>query len=154
MDYNNIKQLLDKYFEGNTSIQEEFKLKNFFSSEGDIPHDLLYAKALFTHLKNERELVCNKQLTKPVARKIIYTVSGIAASLFLAMFLLFSYQKQDDKIIYAYINGKAITDKNIAERYTKQVLLAVSQNLEKGTKNLDYLNKLNKVELLIKNNEE
>lgn len=149
MDYNKIEQLLDKYFEGETSINEENILKEFFATENNIPEDLLYAKSMFSHFVREKEFVFNKNIKAP-QKNLYYYISGIAASIFLAMFLLFSHSKQDDKIIYAYINGKAITDKNVAEQYTKQILLAVSQNLDKGTKNLNYLNKLNKVELLIK----
>ena len=151
MDYNRIEELLDKYFDGNTSVSEENELKLFFTSNNNIPDNLLYAKNIFGFFKEEKSVVFPKKIKeKPVKKIRLSYISGIAASIFIAMFLIFSNVKKEDKIIYAYVNGKAITDKKIAEEYTRQALLAVSQNLDKGTKNLNQLNQLNKVEMLIK----
>jgi len=151
MDYNRIEELLDKYFEGGTSVSEENELKAFFSSDNKIPENLLYAKKIFGFFKEEKSTIYTQKSTKNKINKIrLSYISGIAASILIAMFFVFSNVKKDDKIIYAYINGKAITDKNIAEKYTKQALLSISQNLDKGTKNLSQLNQLNKVEMLIK----
>ena len=156
MDYNKIKILIDKYFDGETSISEENELKDFFSSSKNIPSDLLYAKEIFSFFEIEakQEFTEEFKKTKSVKRNLLLYVSGIAASLFIALFLIFSNIKnEENKIIYAYINGKPITDKKIAEKYTKQILFAVSQNLDKGTKNLNQLNQLNKIEMLIKKEE-
>ena len=38
MALNNIEQLLEKYFEGETSIDEEQALKDYFNSENVAPH--------------------------------------------------------------------------------------------------------------------
>ncbi len=155
MDYKRIKDLLDQYFEGNTSVAEETELREFFNNEEQIPAELEYGRALFSFLKEEKIITHKKAINskKPRYRVLLY-ISGIAASLFLGIFLTFMNTEPENEIIYAYINGKPITDKNIAAKYSKQALLAVSQNLDHGTKNLDYLSKLNKIETLIKNKQE
>ena len=152
MDYKRIKDLLDKYFEGNTSIAEENELRAFFSGKADIPSDLEYAKAIFSFINEEK----SKQQKKTISfeksnTKLFYYISGIAASILIAVMLNFVNTEAENEIVYAYINGKPITDKNIAAEYSKQALLAVSQNLEQGTKNINYLSKFHKIETQIKN---
>lgn len=48
MDYKYIEQLLERYWAGETSLQEEAILRNFFSQD-EIPAGLIRYKALFTY---------------------------------------------------------------------------------------------------------
>ena len=48
MDYKYIKQLLERYWNCETSLEEEDILRTFFSQE-DIPSELESYKALFTY---------------------------------------------------------------------------------------------------------
>jgi len=54
MDYNNkeqeIRALLEKYFEADTSLREEAELKEYFSTQQELPSDLLYARQWFGYL--------------------------------------------------------------------------------------------------------
>ena len=43
-----IKRLLEKYYDGESTVEEEVYLKNFFSL-GDIPEDLLDEKEIFSY---------------------------------------------------------------------------------------------------------
>lgn len=54
MDYKYINQLLQKYWECQTTLEEEKILKTFFSQE-DIPIELLPYKQLFAYEKNEKD---------------------------------------------------------------------------------------------------
>ena len=154
MDYSKIEELLNKYFEGNTSLEDENELRMFYINDINIPSNLMYAKPLFVHLEEEKKTVLPTKIVMLKSQPRVLYIVGIAASLFIALFFIFANIKSEEKIIYAYVNGKAITDKHQAELYTKQILLAVSQNLDKGTKNLNYINKFNQFELLIKKNKE
>lgn len=55
MDYKYIEQLLERYWEGKTTLQEEAILRNFFSQE-EIPEVLLRYKALFTYQQTAHEV--------------------------------------------------------------------------------------------------
>lgn len=153
MDYNKIENLLNRYLEGNTSLAEEKQLKDFFSENENVPENLQYGKLMFSAFKEEKTLEYKKQLPLPKAKnnkKFLY-ISGIAASLIFALFLTFSNIDTDnEKIIYAYYNGKPITDKTLAEKYTKETLLLISQNLNNGTKNLNKLSHFYKSQSKIK----
>ena len=52
MDYKYIGQLLERYWQGETTLQEENILRSFFSQQ-DIPEHLQKYKALFTYEKEE-----------------------------------------------------------------------------------------------------
>ena len=52
MDYKYIEQLLERYWQGETTLQEENILRSFFSQQ-DIPEYLQKYKALFTYEKEE-----------------------------------------------------------------------------------------------------
>jgi len=52
MDYKYIKQLLERYWECQTSLEEEEILRTFFSQK-DVPTELLRYKDLFTYEQNE-----------------------------------------------------------------------------------------------------
>ena len=52
MDYKYIEQLLERYWQGETTLQEEIILRSFFSQQ-DIPEHLQKYKALFTYEKEE-----------------------------------------------------------------------------------------------------
>ncbi len=55
MDYKYIDQLLERYWRGETSLQEEEILRMFFSQE-DIPAALLPYRDLFVYEQNEKEM--------------------------------------------------------------------------------------------------
>ena len=55
MDYKYIDQLLERYWRGETSLQEEEILRTFFSQE-DIPAALLPYRDLFVYEQNEKEM--------------------------------------------------------------------------------------------------
>ena len=60
MDYNRIKELLEKYIEGSTSLQEEKQLADYFTSESDIPEDLEYGKAMFIYFDHSARITYQK----------------------------------------------------------------------------------------------
>ena len=54
MELHNIKQLLEKYFDGQTSIQEEKELKNYFSSK-NIVSELMQYQDMFGYFSKEQQ---------------------------------------------------------------------------------------------------
>lgn len=143
MDYNRIEILLQKYLEGMSTIAEEKELNIFFAENDDIPEKLLFAKDIFCHFNEVKSHTYTKKFkakTK-INKNKFYILAGIAASLLLGLLLLSPNMNSDNKIIYAYIDGKAITDISIAEEYTKRILSSASKNLDNGTKSLNIAGK-------------
>lgn len=141
MDYNEIKILLDKFLNGNTTTEEEKRLTDFFTSQQKIPDEFAYAKTMFSYFQLE------KDVTVPVKkinafRKAVITITSIAACI--AIFLTLSYllTNSNQKKVYCYINGEPVYDKEIAMLETQKSLKLVSTNLNYGLNGLNELSKL------------
>lgn len=114
----NIEDLLHKYFEGETSAEEEALLRNLFAS-GEVPEQWNIYKPLFGYfdeeIKREQEQKHQLPTKKPVTliRKTLYWVSGVAAVI--ALFLVINhYSNPADPCLcsgnYVVINGRCYTD--------------------------------------------
>ncbi|MFK5857586.1 MAG: hypothetical protein QM503_15765 [Bacteroidota bacterium] len=153
MDYNRIELLLHKYLDGNSTVTEEKELNIFFAENDNIPEKLLFAKDLFSYFNDEKSYKYTK-IFEPkmhLSNNKYFYFTGIAASLLVGLFLLFSNNNTENKVIYAYVDGKAITDIAIAEKYTKQILYSATKNIDKGTESLYYAGQFTNPISLIKN---
>ncbi len=135
MAYNelDIRSMLERYLEGESSLEEESRLKAYFSQETDIPADLAYAKAMFCtfsqlHEGVNRQAVPLRMETARRQRGFIGKVAAIAASLVIGIAVggnvaLMHYKHESmmatgqpvapapqEQKIYGYINGRPITD--------------------------------------------
>jgi hypothetical protein len=150
MDYNQIATLLDKYFEGNTSLAEEKMLHEYFSQTENIAPEFLYAKNMFSHFSNEKNIQYVKPKTskvKPTRVKQLIRITSLAASIaILVGVLIFINRKPAEETVYAYINGTPITNKDIALLQTKKALFLISNNFNQGTKELHQISKFNEIE--------
>ena len=156
MDYNNIKQILEKYWEGETSLQEENLLHEYFNSD-DVVEELKDVQPMFQYFKEEQttrienpnfDEVLLAQLEETVVQpmrpvynrrnRIIRLVASAAAIVLIAFSGLFIYQEMD--------NGGQIaeTEKTLqledlteeerkAYEQTKAALAFVSAKMNRGT---------------------
>ncbi|MDA3891146.1 MAG: hypothetical protein PF517_05720 [Salinivirgaceae bacterium] len=153
------KILLEKYFEGTSSIDEEQNLKSFLTTYTGNDADFAEAKIMLTALNYDSSETIEFDFNliakdKPTKIKQIYgIISGVAASLIIGISLTFILKTHNAQIIYAYVDGQPITNKLEAMQYSKQALSSISSNLNKGTQGLNYMNKMNRpVELLTSKN--
>ncbi len=133
MELHNIKNLLEKYFEGETSLQEEKELKNYFSSENIAP-ELLKYKSMFGYFskekttESEREIVLEKKSNN---RKWL----GMAASIVILLGIGFTFLKQpvqqDDLGTF--------DDPEMALIETQKALALIAENFNKGKEKMYYL---------------
>jgi hypothetical protein len=78
----NIDELVDKYFEGETTAEEESNLRAFFASN-EVPQRLASYKPLFAYFDEEIRKEHEKTKAPLQWRTVVYWASGIAASLLL-----------------------------------------------------------------------
>ena len=136
-----IDNLLNKYFEGDTSLEEERMLSAYFNQENP-PKHLKELAPIFTYIEDERvALEALKEIKdassattltkkrKPILGKSLY-ISAVAAASIIALFFLFSPNKSDSNgsESYAWINGKRITDKEEVKMFAEKSLENVSSN--------------------------
>ncbi len=157
-----IEQLLDKYWEGETSLTEEQQLKTFFS-QANIPEHLQAYQALFQYLKHSQQQQLTDtdfeaDLLKQQPAKIRYlsstthilrALTSVAACL-LVVFGLYYYQSTLFNTTQP-TTSMVDTYQNPDEAYakTQQVLLLMSQKLNKGKQPLQHLEKFNEVKKVL-----
>ena len=124
----NIDDLLAKYFEGETSAEEERTLRRFFS-EGDVPEELAVYKPLFGYFDQEIERSETKKVI-PLrnVKHRFYWLSAIAACLLTAFMVGKYYFAAQDSYPcsgnYVIINGQCYSD---PEKVRSMALVALQE---------------------------
>ena len=121
-DINKIRALCDRYFDGETSAEEELALKEYFSLADEIPEDLQAIKVMICGFADAASMKYRPAPAKPKGtfRRLAWGTVAAAASVALCV----AYFNRE---IYGYdADGKAITDPEIALEGT-QYLSYLSQ---------------------------
>ncbi len=131
MELSNIERLLEKYFEGETTISEEKELKVYFTRE-TVPSHLERYKDLFQYFSEESTITATKGLEFGASRKSRYTWIGIAASIALIAGVFLTKTPQPEPV-------DTFENPEIALQETKKILNMVSQYMNEGKQGLVYL---------------
>ena len=162
MDYNMIKDLLDKYWNCETSLEEEAELRTYFSS-GEVHKDLKSYAPLFQYFKSESGIRISKDFDKKITRQfetgekpakqrflsIFYKVA--AAVIFILFFVTIHQRFIDVKDKAVTVVKDTFDDPEKALEETKKALLLVSEKWNKGKSNISKLSEFNKAEKIIRN---
>ena len=147
---NSINKLIEKYFNGETSLSEEASLRKYFNS-GNVANDLKQYEPLFQYFEAEQESVLtedfdNKLFEKletgakivPMRSKRFVLLRVAAAIVFLiASFFLFqNISEPEPSTKTAQIDWEQYEPETPEEAYeeTKKALQLLAMKLNKGTK--------------------
>ncbi len=158
MEFREIDGLIEKYLAGETSINEEKLIKRYLEGNNDLPEKYQQLKQMFNYFGNvgkEKstlkldDVIPNK---KPAGktRRIMFWAMAACIALLISVFV-FNIERNEPKV-YAYINGKPVTDKDVAMAETQKALLLISNKLNEGTSNLNHLKEFNKAEEILSTN--
>lgn len=154
-DLKHIEQLLEKYYNGETSLEEERKLRWYFQTR-DVPERLKPDKtmhAYFQQIKQEElspefTLKLSKLIDKQhrthintASRTILLWAGSAAAVLIILLTVWLGYK--DPFSLQASHFQDTYNDPELAYLESKKVLLMVSEKMNEGTRNLQALDKLN-----------
>ena len=131
---NQIETLIEKYFDGLTSLKEEEILRDYFQ-KSDISDELKMYAPLFQYLSSEREEIQKKEnfiRGNKTIRLFRWVSIGAAACLFLFLGINF-FQNNNHSIMetsVAYIDGKKYTN-----------IVQIQSEVLKALENLSDINK-------------
>jgi hypothetical protein len=150
MEFKEIDRLINKYFEGESSLKEEIMIRKFLIDTDPLPENYERLKAMFlffdseaqnqSHLKME-ELIPVKRKQRKL-RQIFYLAAAASIAIVFGIWALSHHD--DEKKVYAYINGKPIENREMAYKEAQKALLLVSKNLNKGTEKIHHLSEFDK----------
>lgn len=158
MDYNNIRALLEKYWAGESSLEEEEQLRHFFvTHQQQLPPDLLEAASLFRYFAEEQEREWPEPAEgwpepappvrlQPVTVQLWQRWMQYAAVLLMVAGIGYSIQqfryKQRQPAI-AGLQRDTFNDPEQAYRETQKALQLLARNLNKGTEQVQKLQYFN-----------
>lgn len=136
MEFNKIEVLLEKYFEGETSIAEEIELKNYFSSPNVAPHLEQY-QSLFEYFSMAKEQKYTQQIPLlSIKRKVAWL--SIAASVVI-MLGIGSYVYFNANVAMENKELGSYDDPEEALAATQKALAMLSNNVNLGVESVQYI---------------
>lgn len=142
------EELIDRFFEGLTSNQEEKELYAFFTQE-NIPGHLQKYKPVFAYfengIRNENQAGFVPEISSKPKKKRIWIGTGIAASLLIAIGLRIWQPKDNESFnpyegSYIIRKGVKITDPEIIRPEIERSLYRVSMQEEISARLMDQFN--------------
>ena len=134
MEFNKIESLLEKYFQGETSIAEEQELKAYFSSQNVLPHLEQY-KPLFGYFANAKEQKLSQEVMPKTKKRNLGWLS-VAASVVVLLGIG----------TFAYLNNETATqdlgtydNPEVAFAATQKALALLSNHVNVGIESVHYI---------------
>ena len=137
MELDRIEIILEKYFQGETSIAEENELKNYFSSS-DVAQHLEQYQPLFCYFSQAKEQKFAPEIPLQSKKRNVAWLS-IAASVVVLLGIG----------TFAYLNDNNVAEKQdlgsydnpeVAFRETQKALALLSENVNVGIGSVQYIN--------------
>ncbi|MDY6801146.1 MAG: hypothetical protein SVU94_07970 [Bacteroidota bacterium] len=157
MNREQIKALLEKYYNGETSLEEEKRLQNYFSAN-ETEKEFAEDRAIFIFTTEEaketnqlpdlgneiwNKIEKNENIKGLKNRKIVRFSLSVAASIAILVVSFFFIQKEINKQSTITFND-TYENPELAYIQAKEALLYVSSKLNSGTEHLEPILKINK----------
>lgn len=152
-----IEQLIDKYENGETTLQEEQQLKNYFSQETIAPHLEMYQPMFQYFIQTQKEQFTKDVPLKPKKTINLYRWIAVAAVAIVMMGIYLQIDPQPKPKTLADLTPQELIEYNeakevmalVSSKFTKAsnnliALNMVSSNFDKGTKQLNYMGEFSK----------
>ncbi|MCY1486527.1 hypothetical protein D3C87_423080 [compost metagenome] len=130
---NRIELLLEKYFEGETSIAEENELKLYFSS-ADVAQHLEQYKAMFGYFSSAKEQKFEQKIPlKSKTQKVAWLSIAASVVILLGMFTFYNRSINQSEDLGTY------NDPEKAFEETQKALNLLSKNVNVGVESMQYV---------------
>lgn len=158
MDYKNIERLLERYWQCETSVEEESQLREFFS-QGEVPAHLLRYKDLFVYQQVQHEVGLGDdfdarmlaQVEVPVVKAKRLTAAGRFMPLFKAAAVIALILTLGNVAQHTFSAGEeeSLMAGDTIGKQVSTPSVALSDELKVGEKSLaDSLNRVREIELV------
>lgn len=137
MEFDKIEALLEKYFEGATSISEENVLKSYFSSTDVAPH-LEHYRSLFAYFSEAKEhkLASTVNLITKRSKNVWWSIAAAVAVLIGAGTYMYFNTVDSQK---TNVELGTYDDPEEAFEATQKALAMLSTNVNVGVEGVQYL---------------
>ena len=157
MDSKRIEQLLEKYWNAETSLEEEQELHQFFQG-ADVPENLRETASLFRYFESEKTRSLNENFDGAVTKQLKqrqggkrvsmtnwFQVARVAAGVAVVVAAVYLIGHEVRKSSPNEITDTE-SDPKLAFEQTKKALLMISKNFHKAQNEASKINLLNEAE--------
>ncbi|AOC95522.1 hypothetical protein BB050_02410 [Flavobacterium anhuiense] len=140
MELNKIEDILEKYFQGETSIAEENQLKEYFSSSNVAQHLEQY-KPMFGYFSQAREQKSTYEIPLQTKKRNVAWLS-IAASAVVLLGIgtyFFVSEKNEPTAVASQAELGTYDDPEEALKATQKALALLSNNVNVGIESVHYI---------------
>ncbi len=138
MALDRIEKLIDKYFEGETSIAEENELKVYFSST-DVAQHLKQYQTIFGYFSQAKEQRFTQEIPLKTKKRNVVMWLSVAASVVVMLgvgtFMYFESNKTEQ-----FVACNSEDSPELALEQTQKALALVSEHLNTGIESVNYIN--------------
>ena len=138
MALDSIENLIDKYFEGETSIAEENELKVYFSST-DVAQHLKQYQTIFGYLSQAKEQQFTQEIPLQTKKRNVVLWLSIAASVVVMLGVGTMMYLNNDKE-EQFVACTPEDNPELALQQTEKALALVSEHLNTGIESVSYIN--------------
>ena len=149
---NKIENLLEKYEEGQTTLQEETQLKHYFTTQTVVPHLEVY-RSLFNYYVSDKQLYCQRPLpaTPSTTNKYRWFASAAVVTIMFSAFMTLTSKNESIKLSneeqFAYNESLKAFDLISSHMHKAaaplNALNIISNSFEKGQQNVAFLEEFN-----------
>jgi hypothetical protein len=151
MEYHAIEEILNRYLEGESTLEEEMLLKKYFSQD-DLPQEQREMQEMFRYLTEAQKesappfdvtadlnSLIEKEWQKETRNRFRHVLAwvGSAAAVLVLAVGIFRYTSKPE-----YVIKDTYKDPKLAYAETKRALLKISRTMNHKTANLKYLSKI------------
>jgi hypothetical protein len=136
MELSKIEILLEKYFQGETSIAEEKELCNYFSSQNVLPHLEQY-KSIFVFFTQAKQQEFTKEIPLKTKKAKIMWLSIAATIVFMLGLGTFYVLNNDAPVTHGELG--TYDSPEVAFIETQKALALISSNVNIGMKSVMYV---------------
>ena len=168
MDYKYIEQLLEQYWQCETSLEDATKLRSFFSQE-EVPAHLLRYKDLFVYQQVQQEIGLSEdfdarllaQVEVPIVKAKRLTLTGRFMPLFKAAAVVAVMVSLGNVVQHSFFAGEPLDynydtytdtydDPEVAYKQVSSALMMLSEGLNKSKDQqiVDSMSPIKKVEMM------
>ena len=146
MELNKINILIDKYFEGETTLDEERAIATYLASTEHLPAEHIAIKAMFEAMGLLKEIKApqpkpqRESIRLPLFRRIAVAAACIFVGVFITARTITNNALHAEPMIICYVDGTRVNDQQMAEDEMRRILGNMNQNVNLAMASIDKVN--------------
>lgn len=148
MELAEIKILIDKYYDGETTLAEEAAIAEYIATHDNLPSELEVTRAIFMTTSTLKEVSASdvKPRRAPLGRRLMLTIGGMAAAAVVIFGVVISFDNvphagvEERPIVACYKDGVAIDNEAMVMAEAHRILGGVSEDMQIAMAKIESLN--------------